>query len=110
MQARGQVLITAAELAGMIQAGDPVSILDVRWRLDEPDGHAAYLQGHLPGAVFVSLEDELSDHTIAGRGRHPLPSGASLQATVRRCGIRHDVPVVVYDDWNRAGPRERGGC
>lgn len=45
MQARGQVLITAAELAGMIQAGDPVSILDVRWRLDEPDGHAAYLQG-----------------------------------------------------------------
>lgn len=32
MQARGQVLITAAELAGMIQAGDPVSILDVRWR------------------------------------------------------------------------------
>lgn len=103
MQARGQVLITAAELAGMIQAGDPVSILDVRWRLDEPDGHAAYLQGHLPGAVFVSLEDELSDHTIAGRGRHPLPSGASLQATVRRCGIRHDVPVVVYDDWNRAG-------
>lgn len=38
MQARGQVLITAAELAGMIQAGDPVSILDVRWRLDEPDG------------------------------------------------------------------------
>lgn len=82
MQARGQVLITAAELAGMIQAGDPVSILDVRWRLDEPDGHAAYLQGHLPGAVFVSLEDELSDHTIAGRGRHPLPSGASLQATV----------------------------
>lgn len=32
MQARGQVLITAAELAGMIQAGDPVSILDVRSR------------------------------------------------------------------------------
>jgi thiosulfate/3-mercaptopyruvate sulfurtransferase len=90
-------------LASLIQAGDPVTILDVRWRLDEPDGRAAYLQGHLPGAVYVSLEDELSDHTITGRGRHPLPSGRSLQAAARRWGIRQDVPVVVYDDWNRAG-------
>jgi thiosulfate/3-mercaptopyruvate sulfurtransferase len=97
------VLITAAELASLIQAGDPVTILDVRWRLDEPDGRAAYLQGHLPGAVYVFLEDELSDHTITGRGRHPLPSGRSLQAAARRWGIRQDVPVVVYDDWNRAG-------
>ncbi|WP_255304209.1 rhodanese-like domain-containing protein, partial [Mycobacterium avium] len=84
MGARDQVLITATELADVIEAGDPVSILDVRWRLDEPDGRAAYLQGHLPGAVYVSLEDELSDHTVSGRGRHPLPSGPSLQAAARR--------------------------
>ena len=61
------------------------------------------LQGHLPGAVYVSLEDELSDHTITGRGRHPLPSGRSVEAAARRWGIRQDVPTVVYDDWNRAG-------
>lgn len=103
MNSRDQVLITAAELAGLIEAGDPVTILDARWRLDEPDGYAAYLQGHLPGAVYVSLEDELSDHTITGRGRHPLPSGRSIQAAARRWGIRQDVLVVVYDDWNRAG-------
>jgi thiosulfate/3-mercaptopyruvate sulfurtransferase len=100
---RAQVLITAAELAGLIQNGDPITILDVRWRLDEPDGRAAYLDGHLPGAVYVSLEEELSDHTITGRGRHPLPSGGSLQAAARRWGIRQDGLVVVYDDWNRAG-------
>jgi len=100
---RAQVLITAAELARLIQAGDPITILDVRWRLDEPDGRAAYLQGHLPGAVYVSLDEELSDHTIAGRGRHPLPSGRSLEAAARRWGIRRDGLVVVYDDWNRAG-------
>jgi thiosulfate/3-mercaptopyruvate sulfurtransferase len=100
---RAQVLITAAELGGLIQAGDPITILDVRWRLDEPDGRAAYLQGHLPGAVYVSLDEELSDHTIAGRGRHPLPSGRSLEAAARRWGIRQDGLVVVYDDWNRAG-------
>ena len=103
MDSRAQVLITAAELAGLIQAGDPIALLDVRWRLDEPDGRAAYLQGHLPGAVYVSLEEELSDHTITGRGRHPLPSGRNLQAAARRWGIRQDGLVVVYDDWNRAG-------
>ena len=103
MNARTQVLITAAELADLIDAGDPVTILDVRWRLDEPDGHPAYLQGHIPGAVYVSLENELSDHTITGRGRHPLPSGRSVEASARRWGVRQGVPTVVYDDWNRAG-------
>lgn len=103
MNARAQVLITAAELAALIEAGTALAILDVRWRLDEPDGRAAYLAGHLPGAVYVSLEDELSDHLIAGRGRHPLPSGVSVQAAARRWGIQPDTLVVTYDDWNRAG-------
>lgn len=103
MEARDQVLITATELANLIHAAQPLTVLDVRWRLDEPDGRPAYLQGHLPGAVYVSLEEELSDHTIAGRGRHPLPSGPNLQDAAHRWGVRQDVPVVVYDDWNRAG-------
>ena len=103
MENRTQVVITAAELTDVLRAGDPVTILDVRWRLDDPDGRAAYLQGHIPGAVYVSLDDELSDHTITGRGRHPLPSGRSVETSARRWGIRQGVPVVVYDDWNRAG-------
>jgi thiosulfate/3-mercaptopyruvate sulfurtransferase len=103
LNARANVLITVAELADRVGAGDPVTILDVRWRLDEPDGRAAYLQGHIPGAVYVSLDDELSDHTITGRGRHPLPSGRRVEASARRWGIRQGVPTVVYDDWNRAG-------
>jgi thiosulfate/3-mercaptopyruvate sulfurtransferase len=103
VESRDQVLITATELAALIEAGDPLTILDVRWRLDAPDGRAAYLQGHLPGAVYVSLEDELSDHSIASRGRHPLPSGRNLEAAARRWGVRQDDLVVVYDDWNRAG-------
>jgi len=103
VEARDQVLITATELADLIQRGDSLTVLDVRWRLDEPDGRPAYLGGHLPGAVYVSLEDELSDHTITGRGRHPLPPGRDLEAAARRWGIRQDSLVVVYDDWNRAG-------
>lgn len=96
-------MITATELAALQAAGDPVAILDVRWQLTEPDGRDAFERGHVPGAVYVSLEDELSDHSVAGRGRHPLPSGRAVEAAGRRWGIRKDVPVVVYDDWNRAG-------
>jgi thiosulfate/3-mercaptopyruvate sulfurtransferase len=103
VQTRDRVLITAENLAGLIRGGHAVTILDVRWRLDEPDGHAEYLQGHIPGAVYVSLEAELSDPTISGRGRHPLPTGSSVGAAACRWGIRQGVPVVVYDDWNRAG-------
>lgn len=97
------MLITATELASLLAAGEPVKILDVRWQLSEPDGREAYERGHLPGAVYVSLEDELSDHSLAGRGRHPLPSGRALEAAGRRWGLREGVPVVTYDDWNRAG-------
>lgn len=103
MVARQQHLITAADLAAMIRGGKPVTILDVRWRLDEPDGRPAYLNGHLPNAAYVSLEQELSDHTLTGRGRHPLPSGRSIEGAARRWGIRQDQLVVAYDDWNRVG-------
>ncbi|MGH3676072.1 MAG: sulfurtransferase [Mycobacterium sp.] len=101
--ARDDVLITATELLRRLDAGEPLTILDVRWQLTSPDGRADYQRAHIPGAVYVSLEDELSDHTVAGRGRHPLPSGRSIEAAARRWGIRDGGPVVVYDDWNRAG-------
>lgn len=103
MGAREKVLITVAQLAEHIRAGEPLTILDVRWRLDAPDGHATYLEGHLPGAVYVPLEDELSDPTVAGRGRHPLPTGRNLEAAARRWGVRREKLVVAYDDWNRVG-------
>lgn len=100
---RDEVLITATQLAAILAAGDPVTILDVRWQLTEPNGRDAYERGHIPGAVYVSLEDELSDHAVAGRGRHPLPSGRAVEAAARRWGVPDGRPVVVYDDWNRAG-------
>ena len=103
MSARDSVIISVSELMRRLAGDQLPAILDIRWRLDRPDGHEDYLAGHIPGAVYVSLEDELSDHRRTGRGRHPLPSGADLQAAARRWGLTEDKPVVVYDDWNRAG-------
>lgn len=103
MTGRDDVLISAGDLMRWLAAGERPVLLDVRWRLDHPDGYPDYLNGHLPGAVYVSLEDELSDHSVTGRGRHPLPSGSALQNAARRWGVTADRPVIVYDDWNRAG-------
>ena len=100
---RDSVLLSVEQLRRALGSGEKPAILDVRWRLDQPDGRSAYLAGHIPGAVYVSLEDELSDHARAGFGRHPLPTGASVQAVARRWGLRAGRPVVVYDNWNRAG-------
>ena len=103
MSTRDAVLIGVGEFMRLNATDHRPAILDVRWRLDQPDGCAGYLAGHIPGAVYVSLEDELTDHARTGRGRHPLPSGADLQAAARRWGLAENQSVVVYDDWNRAG-------
>ena len=53
---------------------DPgIRIVDTRWYLTEPGrGRSEYLDDHIPGAVFMDLEDDLSARD--GPGRHPLPS------------------------------------
>ncbi|MBI5160015.1 MAG: sulfurtransferase [Micrococcales bacterium] len=91
-------LVAPGELSATLAEG-AVVVLDVRWRLDRPDGRPEYLVAHLPGAVYVSLDAELAAHGLpATEGRHPLPDIADLQAAARRWGIRPGDTVVAYDD------------
>lgn len=72
---------------------------DVRWYLDGRDGHAAYLAGHLPGAVWVDLEAALARHDLSpSEGRHPLPTPEAFAASMSALGIGDDTVVVAYDD------------
>ncbi len=73
------------------------TVLDVRWALGRTDGREQYLEGHIPGAVYVDLATDLAAPAGAG-GRHPLPETATFEAAMRRCGVSNDRPVVVYDD------------
>ncbi len=97
------LLTTATELDSLIRSGRAPVVLDVRWRLGGPDGHPAYLEGHIPGAVFVRLDDELAAHGEPSDGRHPLPAAADFEASARRWGIDDGDTVVVYDDWQGYG-------
>ncbi|KQV02656.1 thiosulfate sulfurtransferase [Microbacterium sp. Root322] len=92
--------VSAVELNDLLTRGEPVRVIDVRWRLDRPEaGHGDYLTGHIPGAVFVGLDTELSTHGEPSEGRHPLPSTAALQEAARRWGVRAGETVVAYDDF-----------
>jgi thiosulfate/3-mercaptopyruvate sulfurtransferase len=73
-------------------------LLDVRWALGDDRGRERYLEGHLPGAVFVDLDTELAGPASPAEGRHPLPSLQALQAAARRWGVSTDSRVLVYDD------------
>ncbi len=91
-------LISPTELVALLQSDAPVRLLDVRWRLDRPEGRPEYLDGHLPGAVYVDLDRELAEHADPRKGRHPLPTRERLQDAARRWGLHRGDAVVVYDD------------
>jgi len=70
--------------------------VDCRWSLDDPGaGRRAYLEGHIPGATFLDVEQDLASAAGAG-GRHPLPGRARFAAAAGRAGIGDDTFVVAY--------------
>lgn len=89
-------LVSVEELAAELASGDPIVLADVRWTLNGPPGRPDYEAGHLPGAVFVDLETELTTHGPTG-GRHPLPDRDVFQQAMTRLGVSASTPVVVYD-------------
>lgn len=74
-------------------------VVDCRHDLSNPAfGPAAYADGHLPGAVFMHLDDELSGPKTGSNGRHPLPDPTRLATRLGELGIDNTKQVVAYDD------------
>ncbi len=91
---RPGLLVDVADLDGL----DAV-VLDTRLTTTGPPGRVQFDAGHLPGAVYVDVDDDLAEAPGLG-GRHPLPVPERFVAAMRRAGVRRDSTVVVYD----AGP------
>ena len=89
-------LISTTDLAH--HGADPrVVIVDCRFTLDDPAwGHRAYLESHVPGAVYMNLDTDLSGPKTEGSGRHPLPDPVVLAETLGSLGISRSVQVVAY--------------
>ncbi len=92
-----QTLISAEELSASLGESRNIRVLDVRWKLGGPPGRPEYLAGHIPGAAYADLDDELAGHGEPTDGRHPLPAIEVLQAAARSWGLNDGDTVVVYD-------------
>ncbi|MDE0421344.1 MAG: sulfurtransferase [Gammaproteobacteria bacterium] len=91
-------LIGATDLAEL--AADEVRIFDCRFDLaDTQAGAKRFRDQHIPGAVYVHLDDDLSGTAVPGEtGRHPLPDEMRFRALLREHGVGPDTQVVAYDD------------
>jgi thiosulfate/3-mercaptopyruvate sulfurtransferase len=77
--------------------------VDCRWELGNPvAGRELYRVGHIPGASFLDVDQDLSDLSVPGEGRHPLPAAERFAAAASRAGIAEGVFVVAYG--NGGGP------
>jgi thiosulfate/3-mercaptopyruvate sulfurtransferase len=84
---------------------DPqVIIVDCRFSLAAPwQGLQQYTMGHIPGACYLDLNQDLSAPVQVHGGRHPLASIEHITAKLNQIGVRSDSPagptwVIAYDD------------
>lgn len=92
------ILVSTQELADHL--GDPDWVVfDTRHDLAKHDeGRHAYAEGHVPGAYYLDLEDDLSGPKTGRNGRHPLPDLAEFARRMNERGVKPSSQVVVYDD------------
>ncbi|AIQ41335.1 sulfurtransferase [Paenibacillus sp. FSL R7-0312] len=74
-------------------------IVDCRFTLGKPQaGRNSYEEEHIPGAVYLDMELDLSSPVGGHGGRHPLPDPEVLAARLTKLGIGNDSRIVAYDD------------
>ena len=95
----GWTTLVQAETLAVALGREDLVVVDCRFSLLNPGaGEDAYLQGHIPGAVYAHLERDLSDMRRQGEGRHPWPEAQAFTAKLGRWGIAPQHQVVAYDD------------
>jgi thiosulfate/3-mercaptopyruvate sulfurtransferase len=96
-------LISTNQLQERLNSGATVLICDCRFDLAQISaGREAYAKGHIPDAIYVDLDNDLSGTKTGTNGRHPLPSPDNWATTRQRLGIDSDIHVIAYDSQGAA--------
>jgi thiosulfate/3-mercaptopyruvate sulfurtransferase len=93
-----KLLIAPGELAAHLD--DPAWVVfDTRHDLLDPaKGRRLYGEGHIPGAYFLHVDEDLAGPKTGKNGRHPLPALDEFARRMNERGVTPDTQVVVYDD------------
>ncbi len=93
-------LVSTADLADHL---DGWRVFDCRHDLTKPElGESQYRAAHIPGALFASLDRDLSAPKTGANGRHPLPDPHVFAEWLSRSGVSASDQVVCYDAANGA--------
>lgn len=87
------VIISTRDLA---DAPRGTVIADVRWDLHAGSGREDYRAEHIPGAIYVDLEHDLTGEGAPEEGRHPFPTDDDFGETLGRLGIEFETTVIAY--------------
>jgi thiosulfate/3-mercaptopyruvate sulfurtransferase len=91
-------ILSVRDLQSLLDEAADVLVIDCEFDLGDPDrGRATYRQSHLPGALYLDLQQDLSGPETGTNGRHPLPARTAFAATMRRLGLKRGQQVVLYD-------------
>jgi len=92
-----RTLVSVDELAEHLKDPEWV-VVDCRHSLqDLQSGRRAYAQGHIPGAFFAGVEDDLAGTKTGKNGRHPMPDPAHFAAFLGELGVTAQTQIVAYD-------------
>jgi thiosulfate/3-mercaptopyruvate sulfurtransferase len=95
-------LIDANTLSGHLSRED-LTIFDCRFDLGNVSwGETEYSRAHLPGALYLHLDRDLSGPISASSGRHPLPDPERFAARLAELGVSQDCQIVACDQGNAA--------
>jgi thiosulfate/3-mercaptopyruvate sulfurtransferase len=95
-----KTLVSTADLAASLGEW---RFFDCRHDLARPGlGESQYRESHIPGALFASLDRDLSAPKTGKNGRHPLPDPEAFGQFLQRSGLRREDQVVCYDAGNGA--------
>jgi thiosulfate/3-mercaptopyruvate sulfurtransferase len=97
-----QTLVSHKQLHELIQAGN-CTVVDCRFDLSRPErGRAQWLAGHIPGAYYAHLDDDLAAPIEAHTGRHPLPLTDDFAQYLASIDWTDGKLLVAYDDGSNA--------
>ena len=93
-------LISVQQLQALMASGQPLKVFDCSFDLSQPAlGQQQFLDAHIPGALYASLDGHLSAHggPSASGGRHPLPTREAFAQWLTRVGMTNGTQAVVMD-------------